>query len=80
MTAATADRRLIGRPQVARLVGVTVKTLKGWVERGLFPPPVPGIGVRARWDPLVVEAALRGEWPGAAAAEKVTPRRRRSGR
>jgi hypothetical protein len=78
--ATTAEGRLIGKCELARLLGVQLHTLDAWVRLGRFPPPVPGIGVRARWDRVVVEAALAGKWNGPAATEKVGPRRRSAGR
>lgn len=47
--------RLLRKPEVLTMLGVSASTLRRWQESGIVPPPLPGT---ARWDRLAIERAL----------------------
>lgn len=50
-----ADARLLRKPEVLAMLGVSASTLHRWQQAGIVPPPLPGT---ARWDRLAIERAL----------------------
>jgi predicted DNA-binding transcriptional regulator AlpA len=51
-------RVILGR-EVAQMLRTDMRTLRGWVRAGTFPPPLPLGPRRWRWDAAVVMNHLR---------------------
>jgi predicted DNA-binding transcriptional regulator AlpA len=54
--------------EVVRTFGVQRQTIRLWIRRGEFPPPLPFSRVRLCWNRADVEAVVNGSWtpPGKA--------------
>lgn len=52
--------KLTTRPEIAKQIGRTGRTVDGWVKRGILPPPTIHHGRIACWDRSAVDAALKG--------------------
>ena len=55
---ATTDERLIRDAEAAAMLDLSVQGFRGWVDRGLMPPPR-RLGRRTRWVLSEVVEALR---------------------
>ena len=64
MTSPESKLRLWTTAEVSQQLRVSAKTLKRWVEAGLFPPPICVGPQTRRWSVTQVEAWVEGRQSG----------------
>lgn len=60
----TLGPSMMGMRDIARLIGVTYRTVQCWRESGELPPPDFALGRVIRWRPATIESFLKSRSAG----------------